>query len=34
MQLFNTVENEHVIRLIQDGFYADALFEVCATMLL
>lgn len=31
--LFNTQEDEHVIRMIQDGFYADALFEVCADML-
>ncbi|MBQ4564320.1 MAG: hypothetical protein IJA58_07550 [Lachnospiraceae bacterium] len=31
--LFNTEENEHVIRLVQDGVYADALFEACAGML-
>lgn len=28
--LFSTEENEHVVRLIQDGFYADALFEAIA----
>ncbi len=31
--LFNTEEDEHVIRMVQDGFYADALFESCAGML-
>lgn len=31
--LFNTEENEHVLRMVQGGFYADALFEACAGML-
>lgn len=32
-RLFNTEENEHVLRMVQDGCYADALFESCAEML-
>lgn len=28
--LFCTEEDEHVIRMLQDGMYADALFECCA----
>ncbi len=31
--LFSTEENEHVNRMVQEGFYADALFEACAGML-
>lgn len=31
--LFNTEENEHVLRMVQDGFYADALFEAFAGMI-
>lgn len=31
--LFNTEENEHVLRMVQDGCIADALFEMCAGMI-